>query len=362
VFIGRARRDFNGTSFVSMLMTDRESGSDGHNRVVGPDFQVRWHGSETVSGQWLFSDTATPNRPDVNAAWTGSTLKSGAAQFDYSHNSTHFDIRTTYKDFGTGFRADNGFVPQVGYREDYTETGWTVHPHGFISRMRTFLMFDEQNERDNGALIYRQLTPAVGMDTLFNGFMQFRFVNDRVRAGDQTFPRKAFFGYISYNPTRRFSNVGGNFQFGQDTDFVNVRPGRGGNLDLNGSINATDHLVFDLIANTNWLHVDDAAGVSTPLFTARVERIRANYTFTARSFVRLIGQYVSTDRDPSLYVDPATTAHDGFFSGSVLFAYKINWQSVMFFGYGDDRTLDEQRRLQKADRSVFVKVSYAFQR
>ena len=56
------------------------------------------------------------------------------------------------------------------------------------------------------------------------------------------------------------------------------------------------------------------------------------------------------------------SAHDGFFSGSVLFAYKINWQSVMFFGYGDDRALDEQRRLQKFDRQVFVKVSYAFQR
>ena len=63
----------------------------------------------------------------------------------------------------------------------------------------------------------------------------------------------------------------------------------------------------------------------------------------------------------ALFINPAP-AHDGFFSGSVLFAYKINWQSVMFFGYGDDRTLDEQRRLQKFDRQLFVKVSYAFQR
>ena len=361
VFIGRARRDFKGLNFVSMLMTDRESGADGHNRVIGPDFQVRWHGSETVSGQWLFSDTTTPNRPDVNAVWTGNTMRSGAAQFNYSHNSQHYDFGSTYKDFGAGFRADNGFVPQVGYREDYTETGWTFRPHGFISRMRTFVMLDEQNERDTGALIYRQLTPAVGMDTAFNGFMQFRFVNDRVRAGDQTFPRRQFFGYASYNPSRRFTNVGGEVQIGQDTDFDNVRAGRGGHVFLNGSIGATEHVVFDLIANTTWLHVDDTTGISRPLFTARVNRVRANYTFTPRSFVRLIGQYVSTNRDASLYLQP-TPAHDGTFSGSVLFAYKINWQSVMFFGYGDDRTLDDQRRLQRADRSVFVKLSYAFQR
>jgi Domain of unknown function (DUF5916) len=361
VFVGRARRDFRGLSFVSVLMTDRESGSDGHNRLIGPDFQVRWHGSETVSGQWLFSDTTTPNRPDLNAAWTGATQRSGAAQFNYSHNTTHFDFGSTYKDFGTGFHADNGFVPQVGYRENYTETGWTVHPKGFVSRVRTFLAFDEQNERDNGALIFRQITPGVGIDTAFNGFAQFRLVNDRIRAGSETFPRHQFAMFAYYNPTRRFTNVGVEIVAGQDTDFVNVRPGTGGHVNINGSINATDHLVFDLLSNTAWLHVDDAAGVRRPLFTARVERIRANYTFTARSFVRAIGQYVSTDRDPALYLNP-TAPHDGFFSGSVLFAYKINWQSVMFFGYGDDRTLDDQRRLQKFDRSVFVKVSYALQK
>jgi hypothetical protein len=56
------------------------------------------------------------------------------------------------------------------------------------------------------------------------------------------------------------------------------------------------------------------------------------------------------------------TPKDATFTASALFAYKINWQSVMFFGYGDDRTLDEQRRLQKSDRQIFVKLSYAFQK
>jgi len=34
----------------------------------------------------------------------------------------------------------------------------------------------------------------------------------------------------------------------------------------------------------------------------------------------------------------------------------------MFFGYGDDRSLDDQRRLQRFDRQFFIKLSYAFQR
>ena len=38
-----------------------------------------------------------------------------------------------------GFRADTGFVPQVGYREAYGYTGWTVHPTGFVSSARPFV-------------------------------------------------------------------------------------------------------------------------------------------------------------------------------------------------------------------------------
>jgi hypothetical protein len=35
---------------------------------------------------------------------------------------------------------------------------------------------------------------------------------------------------------------------------------------------------------------------------------------------------------------------------------------VLFIGYGDDRALDDLDRLQPADRQLFLKVSYAFQR
>ena len=78
-------------------------------------------------------------------------------------------------------------------------------------------------------------------------------------------------------------------------------------------------------------------------------------------FVRGIGQYVATRRDPFLY-QAAVDERSGQFSGSALFAYKLNWQSVMFAGYGDDRELSDQRRLERLDRQFFVKLSYAFQR
>ena len=64
--------------------------------------------------------------------------------------------------------------------------------------------------------------------------------------------------------------------------------------------------------------------------------------------------------DPSLYTF-AVARRDGDFTGSVLVAYKLNWQSVLFVGYGDDRTVSEEDRLEKARRQFFLKLSYAFQ-
>ena len=93
-----------------------------------------------------------------------------------------------------------------------------------------------------------------------------------------------------------------------------------------------------------------------------MDRLRATYTFTSRAFLRVIGQYVATRRDPSLFAS-VVARKSGSFSGSALFAYKLNWQTVLFVGYGDNRDLDDAgERLAQVDRQFFVKLSYAFQR
>jgi hypothetical protein len=115
------------------------------------------------------------------------------------------------------------------------------------------------------------------------------------------------------------------------------------------------------------LNVDRSAAVAgapaggARLFTAQVQRLKGTYNFSGRTFLRLIGQYVSTRRDPSLYVVDVPRRSAGF-SGSALFSYRLNWQTALFVGYGDERALDERGDLARTERQLFVKVSYAFQR
>ena len=122
-----------------------------------------------------------------------------------------------------------------------------------------------------------------------------------------------------------------------------------------------DSLELQFNDSRRWLDVD-VNEASSRLFTAKVDRLRATYNFTARTFVRGIVQYVDTRRDASLYVDEVE-AREASFAGSALFAYKLNWQTVLFVGYGDNRTfLEETDRLEREDRQFFLKLSYAFQR
>jgi len=361
VAIGRVRHEL-GQSFVSFLATDREireADGGGHNRVFGPDFRWSLSDRDTITGQLLFSSTKTPRRPDLADEWTGQTLSSHAGQIWWQHSTRTFDFYTQYNDYGDGFRADDGFVPQVGFRETYGETGWTFRPSGPIRRLRTYLIADYQAQRDGG-LIFRQISPGIGMDALASSFIRIRMGFDKVRAGAHTFDRTQLIYHADGSPSRIFNQVGIDGFFGKQVDFDNARPATGGSITAFATVRPTDHLELRFDGGRRYLDVDTEDGRSGRLFTALVARLRTQYTFNARAFLRVIGQYVETKRDPSLYTF-AVARRDGDFTGSVLVAYKLNWQSVLFVGYGDDRTVSEEDRLEKSRRQFFLKLTYAFQ-
>src|SRR4051794_25220758 len=116
--------------------------------------------------------------------------------------SRSLDAFAQYRDFGDGFRADTGFVPQVGFREAVGSTGWTWRPTNFLTRVRTFLVAERQADR-SGALISSDVQPGVGMDTRWNGFIQFRYLDDQGRSGDHIFPTKQFGYIVQFSPSRR---------------------------------------------------------------------------------------------------------------------------------------------------------------
>ena len=362
VAVGRVRRDF-GVSFASFLLTDREIEGGGHNRVYGPDFLWRPTGKDSVQGQFLLGDSQTPDRPDLATEWNGQDLSSHAAYLNWSHTTDTWDWYAEYIDIGDEFRADLGFIPQVGKRDGYALLGRTFFSEtGLFRRIHPYVRWRDVRDT-NGDLLLSRIIPGCDLQGFWNSYFNVEHRTERIRTGTHLFDSDYFVASALMSPPGVIAVVGIDLTTGDDVDVDNERPARGTTVATRFTIRPTDHLSLLLNVNRRWLDVSPTGGGSRDqrLFTADVARLKATYNFTSRAFLRLIGQRVRTVFDPDLYTF-SVPERDESFSGSALFAYKLNWQTVLFLGYGDERALSESDRLEPARRELFFKISYAFQR
>ena len=362
VGIVRVRHELGRQSFLSALGTTRELDGGGFNRVFGPDFQWYFTPNDNLTGQALWSESRTPDRTDLVSDCDGRSLSDRALLLYYSHGDARYDVFAQGQDIGEDFRADDGFMPKVGYREGYFEAGRTWRPTtSFFSRIRLFTA-DYVDVNDGGDVLARRFSIGTGMDGKLSSFLRVELNRDEIRVGDALLGRFRPRVQIQASPGRLVNSVVVDTYFGQEIDFANGREGTGASVSTSVNVRPTPHLELGNTANVRWLNVD-AGARSGRLFVAWVERLKATYMFNSRCFVRVIGQYVTTRRDLSLYTFTGPQQKDEDFGSSALFAYKINWQTVLYAGYGDDRTFtDATGRLEPIARQVFAKVSYALQK
>ena len=351
--IARVRHDL-GSSFVGAVLTDREIDGGGHNRVIGPDFQWRLP-SHTFTAQLLYSDTQNPDRPDLSSAWNGESTSSHAFTASWDHQTRTQDGGVEYTDIGDGFRADLGFLPQAGYRDLVGYYGRRYYPEGKVRFFRPSIVVERQQDRD-GDRIYDLVSAG------FNGFgaknTQFSALarTEGILVADEVLRQSYLQLFYQFDPHRRIPRITLQARVGEQIDFDNAREGDGLSLSIGANFRPHDRLDLQFLLARDTVDVEGGK-----LFTAMVERVRGQYSFSAKSLVRVIAQYVTTDYNPELYTF-AVPEKDGSFLGSVLYSYKLNWQTVLFAGYGDDRLLLEDDHLVKTGRSLFFKVSYAFLR
>jgi hypothetical protein len=370
VGIGRLRRAF-GASFGGLLLTDREVSGGGHDRVIGPDFQLSLGASDRITGQYLYSDSLEPDRPDLTPEWNGQRLSGHGLFLDWRHTTRTLFVETLYRDFSDGFRADDGFVPQVGYREGSLNVGRPFFPGSGLFNFLQPRVGEDYSEDRNGNLLFRRIFPGVDFQGRRN-LVGFAGANlDTVRRGETLLHATYAVFQIQVDPSRRITRIGLSGTIGEQIDFENAREGHGGDLTLQATARPTDHLELVALAERSWLDVRAEGGREGRLFTATIARLKATYVFNALVFLRAIGQWVETKRDPALYTF-SVPSREGNFDGSVLLAYKLNWQTVAFLGYGESRVLvpigdavavtPGAYRLAPSSRQFFLKLSYAFQK
>ena len=287
-------------------------------------------------------------------------LSGTAGELRWWRRTRHYDWFGDYRDVGAGFRADNGFVPQVGYREGYVEAGWTIWPARVLQRLRFFALVDHSASRGDG-LLSSQHSAGFGFNGPRDSFGRIRLSLDRALTGPVVLPRTQLVFDVGASPSRRFTAVELMGTAGGAIDFDGHRRGTGADISAYASLQATRHLEFRLNASRRFVDLTGATATPARLFTAHIERVRATYAFTRRALLRLIAQHADTRRTVALFSEGAI-AHEAAVDLSALFSFKLNWQTVLFVGYGDTRALDDDDRLRPRRREMFAKVSYAFQR
>lgn len=350
--IGRVRKSI-GASFTGLLISDREVQGGGHNRVAGPDFLWKMTGADKLTGQLLVSSTQNPNRPELSSTFDGRSGDGHAARVVYTRDTDRYDMFSHVIDYSPHFRADNGFMPWAGIRGTYFEIGGHWYPKsGFASYVRPYVGGGHESAWRGGSVGF-YFEGKFGT----SGWIGFHPVEqDRVR-GLFTRPYRFTEVHLKASPSPFLPTMTLDGSFGERVDYANVRMGRGGSLTWTSSVRPTTHLELAANVTHEWLNL----GGGSPLYTADVDRLKVGYVFDQRSLARVIVQRSNVDRTARLY-SQVVSPRDGDITLSALYGYRVNWQTTFFAGYGDFRLLDENDRFLPERRSVFVKVSYAFQR
>ncbi|HEX7153446.1 MAG TPA: DUF5916 domain-containing protein [Thermoanaerobaculia bacterium] len=347
VLIGRARRSL-GDHFAALLVSARELDGGGHNRLIGPDFLWKVNETDRVVGQLLFSDTVNPDRPELSPQFDGRSSTGNGLRILFTRDAERYDIWSVLLNYSPEFRADNGFVAQNDVRKGVFEIGLRRYPKKFFTYLRPHLGFQYDQRNTTGEKLFSRAYQTVYFQGRWGSAGWLSLVEDQQRVGNRLLGYKWVDFNVEAAPRRWFPTLGLGFKAGEKVDYANARVGTGAIVNLNVSLRPTDRLETELRTSREWL---EAGGRRQ--FTTDVDWLKLTYTFTVRSMVRVIGERIAEERRGTL---------DRNLGLSALYAYKVNFQTLVYLGYGDARITGEEQRMVPDRKSVFMKVSYAWQR
>jgi hypothetical protein len=337
--VARWRMDLGKTSTIGLLATDRRGGSY-RNSVFGADGLLRIGDKQTLIFQALRSTTPEDD---------------GSALFlSYARKSRNWEAWAEYEDISDDFRADLGFMPRVDIREQQggIRRLWWSDGSEWYSKVRLTLL-GLRAEDHSGLLTDQSLSVVFDYEGPRQSDLHFH----------PTFNKEYFEG-------RLYDLDGGHFSFsvkptgdlriglfgvwGGAIDYVNFRPADIGRLGSDLTWLLGRHLALGLQHERERLEV--AGG---RLFEANLTQSRIVYQFSRRAFLRAILQYLDLERNADLYLEEVEESDRELFT-QLLFSYKINPQTLFFLGYSDNRLGDQAADLTLRDRTLFVKLGYAW--
>jgi hypothetical protein len=377
VDILRLRQSFGEQSQAGMLYSDRVGGGR-ENRVVGADTKLVFGRIYYAQFQAVESHTTVNGLTSAGSLWE--------ALLDATGRSWGFH----YNIFGVSpqFRADNGFIPRVGYVKPGLSNRftWYGRPGSFAERFNVFItanaLWRYNDFFDTRSVLEDGISPQMSL-TLHGGWS----VGFTPKLSTFAFDPAAYAQYVGFRPSdrtttalesfsastpqfRKFAaSVGGTV--GNDVDFLETSRVRRTDANASLDLRPSDRLRVSATYVASQF-VRRATGEKSA--TTRIPRIKAEYQLARPLFVRVVSQYTATRRealrDPSTGAllitangQPAQLSASNTLRTDWLVSYRPNPGTVLFLGYGGTMTEMDPlafSELRRVNDGFFVKASYVF--
>ncbi|MFT7008804.1 MAG: hypothetical protein ACJAXJ_003346 [Colwellia sp.] len=367
----RYRYDYNSDLTVGSIATLRTA-DNYHNYVVGLDARYRLSESSAIKGQVLNSETLYPKIVTHSSKPNNDSFSDRAFKLNFNHNSEYWQVDLDHQSIGFEFRADLGFMPKADIKTDkvfikrsiYSAQGSQWQEASVAGEWK--IIHNIHNE-----LIERILTTRFTIDGPMQSYYELNVVHGEkvgiryvdtiadIDGNTSSFNEDQIELYASIKPNTR-TDLSLELTVGDKIDYVNDRLGDLIQLEGNIAIFITDHLEFDFYQTYSKLDAKNNYGSNSNVYIAHISELRLSYQFTIQSYLKLSLVYNNVDRNPDNNNVISSTETENLAS-QLIYAYKLNPQTVFFLGYSDNSFQDDDlTKLTRAERTFFTKISYAW--
>jgi len=356
IAVGRYRHDF-GTDFSLGVIGTFRRGDNYFNNLAGVDGRWR-HGGHTVSAQFLHSQSQYP--ASIVSEYMGElgsdpTPTGNAWRAEYNFSNRNWNFNLWHEAIDPGFRADLGFIGQVGYDKSLIGGGYTWYRDG-----KDFNRFDLNGDFDithrfDGQLLERELEAQISTQGPMQSTLRLHGMT-RVRYWQGTlFDEHYIDGGINFRPTGNLQ-LGAYARTGIAIDLVAAQTGRLSMLELYGNTSIGRGLALDWDITRQRMTRNGGTA-----FTATVLNAGGSWQFDPHQRLRLTLQGSAVNRNQALYSSTINQrARD--WAGQLVYSYKVNPRTALYAGASWGAFMDDDHpELFNNTRSVFVKLSYGWQ-
>ncbi len=356
----RYRYDTGEKGNLGFTYTSRDAG-DYSNELMSFDGKYWFTPSTYFKFQAITTETTDSEYTKVNffePGYSNDSLSGDALSLNLTHSTRDWSAILTHHYFEDGFRADSGFVSRSDWVSSSVGLQYRWYPsndNAWWNRVDADFTISEVTNIEGERLnLFRQ--GGVELSADYQSYFGGRFYDDT-----QNFVTQKLLSTLNpilllqdyevkiYELYGGFSPVAGVdielfYEWGDDVEFSSAQIGKLETVQSSANYQFNDNWRFTLEYINQSMRVN-----GNTAFDVHLTNFRAAYQFDVRQSLRLTLQSQRESSDKSL-------------ASQLLYTYKLNPFTLFYMGYSDNAIADQQNiQLERIDRTVFVKFSYAWQ-